>query len=449
MASTNGIRIAIDRGGTFTDAWAQIPGQTEDVVLKILSDSPDEYEDAPTECIRRILELAAGEPIPRGQPLDLTPVETVRMGTTVATNALLERKGSPVAFLVTKGFRDALKIGNQARPNIFDMSVQRLGKLYDTVVEVDERVTIETFSEDPYPKDIDVESDPALRPGLSGEPVRILKTPDYAVVKEDLLRLWSDGYRSLAIGLLHSYTFQDHELAIAQMARELGFRVSASSEIQTMAKLIPRSQSAVADAFLSPVTDAYLQSFRKGFSDELSGASANKLLLNQSDGGLTSFANFSGLRGILSGPAGGVVGLSRTCYSPKTRTPVLGFDSKLALLLSTSFIPELIVCSGRDKYRRREICRLSRAHLRKYTGGGHHPNSAARHQYCGSGRRLNAFLVERHAQGRAAECRSKPWPGLLRERRPLDYNGREFVPGKDHSRRVPPASRPRRRDSKI
>lgn len=329
MAGERGIRIAIDRGGTFTDAWAQVPGRPRDVVLKVLSDSPDEYPDAPTECIRQILELAAGKPVPRGQPLDLAPVETIRMGTTVATNALLERKGSPVAFLVTKGFRDALKIGNQARPNLFDMSAQRLSNLYDTVLEIDERVTIEAFSEDPYPKDINIESDPALRPGLSGEAVRILKEPNYDTIKNDLLRLRSEGYQSVAIGLLHSYTFQDHELAIANIARDLGFRVSASSEIQTMAKFIPRSQSAVADAFLSPVTDVYLDSFRKGFSDEFRNDSANKLYLNQSDGGLTSFNNFSGLRGILSGPAGGVVGLSRTCYSSSNRTPVLGFDSTL------------------------------------------------------------------------------------------------------------------------
>lgn len=329
MTTTRGIRIAIDRGGTFTDAWAQIPGFSQDIVLKVLSDSPDDYSDAPTECIRQILQLASGEPVPRGQPLDFTIIETIRMGTTVATNALLERKGFPVAFLVTKGFRDALKIGNQSRPNIFDMSAERLANLYSTVVEVDERVTIETFSEDPYPKDVDVDSDPALRLGLSGEPVRVLRTPNYEEVKKDLSRLWSEGYRSLAIGFLHSYTFREHELEVAKIARDMGFRVSASSEIQTMAKFIPRSQSAVADAFLSPITSDYLERFRKGFRDELTGDSANKLFLNQSDGGLTSFNNFSGLRGVLSGPAGGVVGLSRTCYSAKHPTPVLGFDSKL------------------------------------------------------------------------------------------------------------------------
>jgi 5-oxoprolinase (ATP-hydrolysing) len=327
MAAT-GVRIALDRGGTFTDAWAQIPGRATDVVFKVLSQSPEEYDDAPTECIRQILEIATSSKIPRGTPLDLTPVESIRMGTTVATNALLERKGERVALVITKGFRDILKIGNQARPHIFDLSVHRLSKLYDTVLEVDERVTIEGFAEDPAPKPIDVDSDPQLRTGLTGEAVRIIKTPDYDQVRRDLTELWQQGNRSLAIALMHSYTFQDHELKVAAIARELGFRVAASSELQKMAKLVPRSQSAVADAYLSPITDDYLAAFRKGFKGQLEDEHASKLFLNQSDGGLTSFSSFTGLRGVLSGPAGGVVGLSRTCYDSKDGTPVLGFDSK-------------------------------------------------------------------------------------------------------------------------
>lgn len=134
MAS-QGIRIAIDRGGTFTDAWAQVPGQEEQIIFKILSVCPEEYDDAPTECIRQILERATGAMIPKGAPLDLEPIESIRMGTTVATNALLERKGDRVAFLTTKGFRDGLKIGNQTRPDLFDLSVRRLEQLYETVVE--------------------------------------------------------------------------------------------------------------------------------------------------------------------------------------------------------------------------------------------------------------------------------------------------------------------------
>lgn len=326
--SQHGIRIAIDRGGTFTDCWAQIPGHPSDLIFKVLSESPNEYDDAPTECIRQVLETASGSPIPRGTLLNLDSVESIRMGTTVATNALLERKGERVALLITKGFRELLKIGNQARPNIFDLSVQRLSQLYENVVEVDERVTIEEFSEDPEPKAIDIESDPALRLGLTGEAVRILKSPDLDSVRKDLQGLWEQGYRSVAVALMHSYTFQDHEAAVAGIARELGFKVSVSAELQSMAKLVPRSQSAVADAYLSPVTQKYLDGFRKGFQGELRDANASKVFLNQSDGGLTSIANFSGLRGVLSGPAGGVVGMSRTCYDAEDGTPVLAFDSE-------------------------------------------------------------------------------------------------------------------------
>ncbi|KAJ5946513.1 hypothetical protein N7454_003352 [Penicillium verhagenii] len=311
-----GIRIAIDRGGTFTDAWAQIPGHSSDLIFKVLSESPTEYEDAPTECIRHILETASGSPIPRGTLLDLTPVESIRMGTTVATNALLERKGDRIALLTTKGFRDLLKIGNQARPNIFDLSVQRLRQLYEKVIEVDERVTIEGFSEDPDPKAIDVDADENLCLGLTGEIIQSEKT------------CWSFGIKdsAVAIALMHSYTYQKHEVAVAEVARELGFKVAVSYELQTMAKLVPRSQSAVADAYLSPVTEKYLDGFRKGFKGELKDEHAKKVFVNQSDGGLTSIANFSGLRGVLSGPAGGVVGMSRTCYDADDGTPVLAFD---------------------------------------------------------------------------------------------------------------------------
>ncbi|CAG9998757.1 unnamed protein product [Clonostachys byssicola] len=326
MASTQGIRIAIDRGGTFTDAWARLPGTDRELVLKVLSQSPDEYDDAPTECIRQILEIATNTQIPRGTPLDLSPVEFIRMGTTVATNALLERKGERCALVITKGFRDILEIGNQARPHIFDLSVRRMSKLYDRVVEVDERVTIEGFAEDPELKPIDVDSEPCLTTGLAGEAVRIIKVPDYDKVRADLKVLWEEGYRSLAIAMMHSYTFQDHELGIAKVAREIGFRVAVSSDLQKMAKIVPRSQSAVADAYLSPITDEYLENFRKGFKGQLRDSHASKLFLNQSDGGLTAFDNFTGLRGVLSGPAGGVIGLSKTCYDEKDATPVLGFD---------------------------------------------------------------------------------------------------------------------------
>lgn len=321
-----GIRIAIDRGGTFTDAWAEIPGRSDHIVFKTLSVCPDEYDDAPTECIRQILEIATDTAIPRGSLLDLEPIESIRMGTTVATNALLERKGDRVAFLTTKGFRDTLFIGNQTRPNLFDLSVQRLEQLYETVVEVDERVTIESFAEDPDPKPIDLDSDPALVMGQTGDVIRIMKMPDLDAIRADLQSLKSQGFENVAIGFMHSYTYPQHELLVKQLAEDMGFKVSASSVLQSMAKFVPRSQSAVADAYLTPMTFAYLESFRKGFKGNLEDESANKLLICQSDGGLTSWRRFTGLRGVLSGPAGGVVGLSRTCYHSSDGTPVLGFD---------------------------------------------------------------------------------------------------------------------------
>jgi 5-oxoprolinase (ATP-hydrolysing) len=248
------------------------------------------------------------------------------MGTTVATNALLERKGDRVAFLATKGFRDILLIGNQTRPDLFDLSVRRLEQLYETVVEVDERVTIEGASEAPSDGEIDVESDDALVVGQTGEVVRIMKKPDLDAVRVDLEKLKDQGFNNIAIGLMHSYTYPEHELQVTKLAEEMGFKVSASSVLQSMAKYVPRSQSAVADAYLTPMTMAYLDGFRKNFKGQLEDESANKLLICQSDGGLTSWSKFTGLRGVLSGPAGGVVGLARTCYDDTDGTPVLGFD---------------------------------------------------------------------------------------------------------------------------
>ncbi|KAF2147617.1 putative 5-oxoprolinase [Myriangium duriaei CBS 260.36] len=317
-----------DKGGTFCDFWARIPGHQPDFVLKLLSICPEEYEDAPTEGIRRVLEVATGTEIPRGVPLDLTPVESIRMGTTVATNALLERKGAPVALLITKGFRDLMIIGNQTRPHLFDLSVRKLDKLYETVKEVDERVTVEDSSEDPSPGMIDIEQDDSLTKGLTGEVVRVLKKPELTVVRNDLTDLWQRGFRSIAVAMMHSYTYPDHELAIGDLAKSMGFAVSLSSQLQPMIKLVPRAQSTIADAYLSPITDKYLDHFRKGFIGCLEGEDYSKLLLSQSDGGLTPFTKFTGVRAILSGPAGGVNGFAQTCFDANESdpVPVLGFD---------------------------------------------------------------------------------------------------------------------------
>lgn len=165
------------------------------------------------------------------------------MGTTVSTNALLERKGERCALLTTKGYQDVMKIGMQARPNIFDLSVKKLAYLYDEVIQIDERVTIETFAQDPHPQPIDVEADPALTRGKTGEIIRILQKPDPEVVRKQLEALWEKGIRSVAVALLHSYTFTEHEQLVADLARDRGFSVSVSHQLQPMvswaSKLVP------------------------------------------------------------------------------------------------------------------------------------------------------------------------------------------------------------------
>ncbi|KAG2414843.1 5-oxoprolinase [Aspergillus terreus] len=327
MKSPSGkIKIAIDRGGTFTDVWASLPGQP-DIVLKLLSVDPANYDDAPTEGIRRVLSLHYGRELPRGQPLPKTDLEFIRMGTTVATNALLERKGTRHAFLVTKGFRDLLRIGYQSRPRLFDLHIVKPDVMYDEVREVDARVTIEGFDED-----IDglfaceKEIPGVLVRGISGDMVRILKPLDEEQVRHTLRELRGIGIDTLAVCFVHSYIFPDHENRVYQIAMEEGFtHVSLSSSVAAnMIKMVPRGSSASADAYLTPEIKKYLTGFSKGFEGgNLDGVRCDFM---QSDGGLVNHHSFSGLRGILSGPAGGVVGYATTSYDEESQTPVVGFD---------------------------------------------------------------------------------------------------------------------------
>ena len=264
-------------------------------MVKLLSQDPTNYEDAPREGIRRILEIATGKPFPRGEQLSIGDFSSfsVRMGTTVATNALLERKGESVALLITKGFGDALQIGNQSRPNLFALNIQRPGVLYEDVVEVDERVTIEAYQQDPDPHTETLEAalgtDPQLVRGVSGEIVRILDKLNEEKTLRDLEILYNKGFRSLAVCLVHSYTFQEHELAIERLARQVGFtNISLSSQILPMIKLTSRAASATADAYLTPVVKRYIEGFRSGFNDRLASDSSRCEFM-QSDGGLISF----------------------------------------------------------------------------------------------------------------------------------------------------------------
>ncbi|OAX82315.1 hypothetical protein ACJ72_03337 [Emergomyces africanus] len=316
------VRISIDRGGTFTDVHASVPGR-DDIILKLLSVDPSNYKDAPTEGIRRVLEIATGQKLPRGQLLDLTPIESIRMGTTVATNALLERKGARSALLITKGFKDLLVIGNQSRPNIFDLSVAKPGVLYEKVVEIDERVTLKGYAEDPDPQPIE-EAEDVVR-GITGEYIHVLVKPDMKKIKNDLQMLWEEGYRSIAVVLLHSYTFPAHEKLIGQTAIEMGFSVAISSELQPMIKAVPRGMSATADAYLTPVIKEYIDSISSNFTGGFASGSTRCEFM-QSDGGLVDFRKFSGLKAILSGPAGGVVGYAQTSWDDDEQVPIIGFD---------------------------------------------------------------------------------------------------------------------------
>lgn len=316
------LRISIDRGGTFTDVHASVPGRN-DIILKLLSVDPGNYQDAPTEGIRRVLEIATGRTLPRGELLDLTPIESLRMGTTVATNALLERKGARSALLITRGFKDLLVIGNQSRPNIFDLSVSKPDVLSEKVVEIDERVTLEGYAENQNPEPIE-ESEDVVR-GITGEHVRIITKPNMEAVNAQLLQLKEEGYRSISVVLLHSYTYPHHENMIGNAAIKMGFSVAVSSALQPMIKVVPRGMSATADAYLTPVIKNYIDSISSNFQGGLA-SKTTRVEFMQSDGGLVDFRKFSGLKAILSGPAGGVVGYAQTSYDAAEKVPVIGFD---------------------------------------------------------------------------------------------------------------------------
>ena len=311
------------------------------MIIKLLSEDPSNYDDAPLEGIRRLLAKFEEREIPRGEALDTSKIESIRMGTTVATNALLERKGENIALIVTKGFKDCLAIGNQSRPKIFDLAISKPEVLYKQVVEIDERVTLEDYAEDPEkhttkvePKTLQPENAEVVQ-GLSGEAVRILKRPSAAQVKEQMRALYDKGFRSIAVCLVHGYTFPDHEALVGSIARAIGFKhISLSHELMPMIKLVPRATSACADAYLTPAIRKYVAGFQAGFEGGLGtrsvkfekGGKGARCEFMQSDGGLVDVENFSGLRAILSGPAGGVVGYALTSYDPKVKTPVIGFD---------------------------------------------------------------------------------------------------------------------------
>jgi len=275
----------IDRGGTFTDVIGRRPDGTL-VTAKLLSEHPERYRDAALAGIRTLLGLGPADALPEAA------VEAVKMGTTVATNALLERKGEPTLLVITAGFGDQLRIGTQARPDIFARRIVLPEMLYQRVLEVGERVRVNGTVERP----VDLE---AVRSGLAAA--------------------FADGFRCCAIVFMHAYRFPGHEQAVAALARSLGFtQVSTSHETSPLMKLVGRGDTTVADAYLSPVLRRYVEQV----AAELG---AIQLMFMQSNGGLTDARRFQGRDAILSGPAGGIVGAVRTAVLAGFKN-IIGFD---------------------------------------------------------------------------------------------------------------------------
>ena len=355
----------------------QIPKAPYYRVMKLLSVDPSNYEDAPREGIRRILEevrfdelrtitflpsfsnsnplftsfvQVTGETIPRSVKVPTKNIEWIRMGTTVATNALLERKGERTLLLTTKGFRDLLKIGNQTRPHIFDLVINKPDLLYERVVEISERLLLRpdlgsqnedsvaksgekvfygTSGDDKHGADgrkslLEDGKRPqkgdVLR-GLTGEYAQVLQAPELDDIRQELAALRKEtGIDSVAIVLMHSYNFPIHEQLLGALCAELGFtQISMSHALSPTIKAVPRGHTASVDAYLTPLIKAYIRTFSSGFDDQLPQVEVSFMM---SDGGLCPMQHFDGFRSILSGPAGGVVGFS-SFYED---TPMIGID---------------------------------------------------------------------------------------------------------------------------
>ena len=278
----------IDRGGTFTDIVALTP-EGELRTHKLLSENPERYQDAAVQGIRDLMGLSPEAMIPAHS------IEAVKMGTTVATNALLERKGERTLLLITQGFGDLLRIGYQNRPNIFALNIVLPELLYEQVAEIPERYSAQ------------------------GEVITAL---DESATLQALQAAYADGIRSVAIAFMHAYRYQAHEQRVAELAQQVGFtQISTSHSASPLIKLVSRGDTTVVDAYLSPILRRYVQQV----SDALGKESCDALMFMQSNGGLTDAALFQGKDAILSGPAGGVVGMVRTASAAGVER-LIGFD---------------------------------------------------------------------------------------------------------------------------
>ncbi len=275
----------IDRGGTFTDVVARaLDGRL--ITRKLLSENPERYADAAVQGIRDILGLKGNQPIPDDA------IAVVKMGTTVATNALLERKGEPTVLAITRGFRDALRIGYQNRPHLFARRIVLPELLYNHVIEIEERLDAHGA---------------------------VLRALDAQAAEKALQDAFGQGFRAVAICLMHGYRHREHEARVAAIARAIGFtQVSVSHEVSPLMKLVSRGDTTVVDAYLSPILRRYVRSVAQALGDV-------RLKFMQSNGGLTDAGLFEGKDAILSGPAGGVVGMARTAQAAGF-AKVIGFD---------------------------------------------------------------------------------------------------------------------------
>jgi len=243
--------FAIDRGGTFTDVYYEIYSRTTQKklhsnIMKILSEDPS-YADAPREAIRRILSSHLKQEIPSNKKVLSKNVRSIRMGTTVATNALLERKGTKTALLITRGFRDLMIIGTQNRQKIFDLEMKKAEKLFSAVQEIEERVRLIK------PEENHVNILNKIEKGISGDYFEILEEIDEKKTEEQLSELKKSGFNSLAIVLMFSYAFPNHELKIETLARKIGFLfISVSHKVVPMVKIVPRGFTTIIDAYLNP-----------------------------------------------------------------------------------------------------------------------------------------------------------------------------------------------------
>ena len=279
----------IDRGGTFTDIVAKTP-ENNLLTKKLLSENPEAYADAALHGIRGFLGLSDEAPIPP------EIVSAVKMGTTVATNALLEKKGDDTALFITEGFKDIIEIGYQARPKTFELDIKKPDLLYGDVFEVEERLFETGATKVPHNKE---------------------KT------RQSLQKAYDKGYRSIAIVLMHAFKFPTHEIEVMEIAKQIGFeQISASHEVSPLTKIVSRGQTTIVDAYLTPILRRYVDKIGAAMGNNLE---PGQLLFMQSSGGLVDAQKFRGRDAILSGPAGGIVGAVHTAKLAGFEK-IIGFD---------------------------------------------------------------------------------------------------------------------------